>query len=88
MVAEHGEEAGYFGQIDAKSFMPEIGAGEPTIDAIDDYVNKSMTDILEDDSVMEKIEEEIREVTEGAQNEVSKAKNLKTLRDDDHRDAN
>ena len=39
--------------------------GEATVQALDEYTDKTMSEILEDDSEMVKIEQEIKEVTEG-----------------------
>jgi len=79
MIAEHGDEAGFFGRIEAEQlFTSEIeDKGEVTIDRLDDYLGTKITDLLEDNSVMRHIEQEIKEVTDSQDNEKSKGKNMK-----------
>jgi len=79
MIAEHGDEAGFFGRIEAEQlFTAEIeDKGEVTIDRLDDYLGTKITDLLEDNSVMRNIEQEIKEVTDSQDNDKSKGKNMK-----------
>jgi len=58
MIAEHGDEAGFFGRIEASNlFTSEIeDKGEVTIDKLDDYLSNKITDLIADDSILQGID--------------------------------
>jgi len=66
MIAEHGDEAGFFGRIEnATLFTSEIeDKGEVTIDKLDDYLGNKITDLIADNSILDDIDLEIKEVSE------------------------
>ena len=49
------------------------------MEKLDRYLSNQIEDLISDKSALDQIEEEIKEITEAADNEQSKAKNLKTL---------
>jgi hypothetical protein len=66
MVAEHGDEAGYFGRIGGESLnTAAIEEGDTRVDRLDDYLSNRVTDMIEDTTILKDIEEEIKEVTDG-----------------------
>lgn len=79
MVAEHGDELGIFGKVEP---IFELAEGEHTPFQIDSVLNNQMPKLLADDSIINKIDEEIKESTSSQANRESKAKNLKQKIDD------
>ena len=48
------------------------------VESLDDFLNNQITELIEDRSVIDRIDSEIQEVTEKAGNERSKNRNLKS----------
>ena len=79
VAEQHQGELGIFGRA-GPTFKLEEGEKHP--ESLDQFLSNQIPEILEDDSVMKQIDAEISELTAGAENTRSKAKNLKTKIDD------
>ena len=79
MVEQHKGELGIFGRV-GPTF--ELAEGEEHPESLDQFLSNQMPKIIEDDTVLKQIDSEISDLTSGAGNEESKAKNLKTKIDD------
>ena len=59
MIEEHGDEAGFFGRLDAGYLLPKLEEieekSEVTIDRLDDYLSTKITDLIEDNSILQSI---------------------------------
>ena len=60
MVEEHGDERGIFGRVGPKF---ELAPGEQHPEVLDQFLSNQMPNLLEDKSVLDQIDKEIRETT-------------------------
>ena len=80
---EYGGELGLFGRVAAPKFIdPELMGALKTAEGgvaseLDAYLTNRLDGLLEDDSIMEAIDKEIKAITDGDKNQKSKNKNLK-----------
>lgn len=76
MQEEYGNELGYFGNaaIDARNKK-----GGVALDLEEHYLGVGMKEVREDQSILKEIEEEIKQITEGAKNDESMMKNMKQI---------
>ena len=80
---EYQDEQGLFGRVDVPSYLnphllesSESGQlGEQK--RLDQYLSNQIGDILEDDKVLTQIDKEIKKITDGQKNSISKNKNMK-----------
>lgn len=79
MVEEYAGEKGIFGKVDSTFVIRE---GEQSPAAIDQLLNNQMAGLLEDKSVLDQIDAEIKQTTEANENRTAKNKNLKSREDD------
>ena len=61
MVEAHGKELGIFGRV-GPTF--ELADGEQPPEKLEEFLNNQMPKLLEDQSVLNQIDEEIRETTD------------------------
>ena len=75
MVTEHGDELGIFGRV-GPTF--ELMDGQQSPQLLDQFINNQMPALIEDMSILDQIDEEIKESMSEDANKHSKAKNLKS----------
>jgi len=77
--AEHGDELGLFGRIDAPKWMEAAPGleGDNYADKLDNFLSNRISGYLEDDEIIQSIDSDIKKLTDGNRNETSKTKNFK-----------
>jgi hypothetical protein len=80
MIEEYAGEKGLYGSMTLPTALP-AGQNEPV--KLEQFLNTQdeldrIDGLIEDKSIMDKIDEEINQITDGLQNEQSKTKNLKS----------
>jgi hypothetical protein len=74
MVEKHAGETGLFGRIG-----PTTTAGQETeVVKLEDFLSNQIENMIEDKSVMEDIDAEIKKINEKTMNDNSRTKNLKS----------
>lgn len=79
MVSEHGDELGIFGKVE-HTFELQEGQQSPL--ALEQIIVSSMPELIGDTTILDEIDKEIQETTDGQANRDSKSKNLKTKIDE------
>jgi hypothetical protein len=77
---EYKDELGLFGRVEAPKFHDAkfLGGTEaPVGERLENYLNNRLEDYLEDQTILEGIDEEIKQITDGAKNEKTAKKNMK-----------
>ena len=75
MVEEHGKELGIFGRV-GPTF--ELTEGEESPEQLDQFLSNQMPKLLEDNTILDQIDDEIKETTDSQANSRAKQKNLKS----------
>jgi hypothetical protein len=73
MVEQHAGETGLFGRIGPTT---SITLDRPVV--LDDFLSNQVTDLIDDHSVIDQIDDEINAINERTMNETSRSKNLKS----------
>ena len=79
VAEQHKGELGIFGRAGPALKLEE---GEQQPDSLSQFLGNAVPELLEDDAVMKQIDAEISDLTAGAENTRSKAKNLKSKIDE------
>lgn len=75
MVAEHQDEQGFFGRVGPTIALE---SHEQKADSLEAFLSNQIEGILEDKSVLDQIDAEIKQATEANSNDKSKVKNTKS----------
>lgn len=80
MQKEFGEESGLFGRIAAPKFDSEGITDKSMNDRLEDFLSNRIENIIEDDSIMKGIDDNIKQLTEAEENTKNAKKNLNKIK--------